>query len=186
MTLDEAIIHAEQVADSCAVTDGNLKCEREHRQLVKWLKELKRLRASGSEDLIRRQDAIDALGEEPPVWYDGDDEIAERNQWRRDKAEIESLPSADPVNMTWDRQGLWVRFRAIEKAASKILTIDAVEVVRCKDCIHWFPHTQCGFDEDNDEYHDYCGLLIPDDDYYAFCRKSDDYCSRGKRREDGE
>lgn len=46
-------------------------------------------------DLISRQDAIDALGEEPPVWYDGDDEIAERNQWRRDKAAIESLPSAD-------------------------------------------------------------------------------------------
>ena len=65
-------------------------------------------------------------------------------------------------------------------------TIDAVEVVRCRDCIHWFPHTQCGFDEDNDEYHDYCGLLIPDDDYYAFRRKSDDYCSYGERREDGE
>lgn len=62
-------------------------------------------------------------------------------------------------------------------------TIDAVEVVRCRDCIHWVPHTQCGFDEDNDEYHDYCGLLIPDDDYYAFRRKSDDYCSYGERRE---
>jgi len=65
-------------------------------------------------------------------------------------------------------------------------TIDAVEVVRCRDCVHWFPHTQCGFDEDNDEYHDYCGLLIPDDDYYAYTRKPDDYCSRGKRRKDSE
>lgn len=65
-------------------------------------------------------------------------------------------------------------------------TVDAVEVVRCRDCIHWFPHTQCGFDEDNDEYHDYCGLLIPDDDYYAYTRKPDDYCSCGERREDGE
>ena len=61
-------------------------------------------------------------------------------------------------------------------------TIDAVEVVRCKDCKHWFPHTQCGFDEDNDEYHDYCGLLIPYDDYYAYTRKPDDYCSYGERR----
>lgn len=65
-------------------------------------------------------------------------------------------------------------------------TIDAVEVVRCRDCIHWFPHTQCGFDEDYDEYHDYCGLLIPDDDYYAYRRKANDYCSYGERREDGE
>ena len=27
------------------------------------------------QDLISRQDALDALGEEPPVWYDGEDEI---------------------------------------------------------------------------------------------------------------
>ena len=54
------------------------------------------------DDLIKRQDAIDALGEEPPVWYDGDDEIAERNQWRRDKAAIESLPSAEPKTGEWD------------------------------------------------------------------------------------
>ena len=52
-------------------------------------------------DLIRRADAIDALGEEPPVWYDGEDEIAERNQWRRDKAAIESLPSAEPKTGKW-------------------------------------------------------------------------------------
>ena len=57
-------------------------------------------------------------------------------------------------------------------------------IVRCKDCTHWFPHTQCGFDEDNDEYHDYCGLLIPEDDYYAYTRKPDDYCSFGERREE--
>ena len=59
-------------------------------------------------DLIRREDAIDALGEEPPVWYDGDDEIAERNQWRRDKAAIESLPSAEP------KTGEWVMLERVE------------------------------------------------------------------------
>lgn len=63
-------------------------------------------------------------------------------------------------------------------------TVDAVEVVRCKDCKHWCPHTQCGFDEDYDEYHDYCGLLIPDDDFYAYTRKPDDYCSYGVRRKE--
>ena len=59
------------------------------------------LKAKTDGDLISRQDAIDALGEEPPVWYDGDDEIAERNQWRRDKAAIESLPSAEPKTGKW-------------------------------------------------------------------------------------
>ena len=37
MTLSEAIIHCEEVADRCAVTDGNLKCEMQHRQLAEWL-----------------------------------------------------------------------------------------------------------------------------------------------------
>lgn len=44
MTLEEAIIHTEEVADRCAVTDGNIKCEIEHRQLAEWLKELKERR----------------------------------------------------------------------------------------------------------------------------------------------
>jgi hypothetical protein len=48
------------------------------------------------DDLISRQAAIDALGEEPPVWYDGEDEIAERDQWRRDVAAIEAVPSEEP------------------------------------------------------------------------------------------
>ena len=34
MTLDEAIIHCEEVAERCAVTDGDRNCEREHRQLA--------------------------------------------------------------------------------------------------------------------------------------------------------
>lgn len=55
MTLDEAIEHAEEVADekekegkllcnSEAGSTGCLKCAEEHRQLVEWLKELKQLR----------------------------------------------------------------------------------------------------------------------------------------------
>ena len=45
-------------------------------------------------DTISRAAALTALGEEPPVWYDGEDEIAERDQWRRDVAAIKALPSA--------------------------------------------------------------------------------------------
>ena len=47
MTLEEAIIHAEDVADRCSVTDGDRRCEQEHRQLVDWLKLLKRILDSG-------------------------------------------------------------------------------------------------------------------------------------------
>lgn len=55
-----------------------------------------------TDDTISRAAAIDALGEEPPVWYDGEDEIGERNQWRRDVAAIKALPSAQPGWIPWD------------------------------------------------------------------------------------
>jgi len=66
MTMEEAIIHAEEVADRCAVTDGNIKCEIEHRQLAAWLKELKKRREkdvpdTNVGDTISRQAAIDAV-----------------------------------------------------------------------------------------------------------------------------
>ena len=58
------------------------------------------------------------------------------------------------------------------------------EIIHCRDCKYWMPHTQLGFDEDNDEYHDYCKRLIPEDEYYAFRRDADEWCSRAERREE--
>ena len=86
------------------------------------------------DDLISRQAAIDALGEEPPVWYDGEDEIAERNQWKRDIEAIKQLPPIQP------------------------------DIVRCKGCEHGvlddgFPHQYfCVFKGDEWNNADYfCG-----------------------------
>lgn len=42
MTLEEAIIHAEEVVDRCEVTDGDRACAEAHRQLADWLKILKK------------------------------------------------------------------------------------------------------------------------------------------------
>ena len=61
---------------------------------------------------------------------------------------------------------------------------DGDMLIRCKDCKYWLPHSQFGNDEDYDEYYDYCGRLVPDDDYYAFTRNADDFCSRAKRKEE--
>ena len=49
------------------------------------------------DDLIRRQDAIDALGNEPEVWT-GEDEYAQglNNQWHYDRNAIKAVPSAQP------------------------------------------------------------------------------------------
>lgn len=74
--------------------------------------------------------------------------------------------SEDAVNMTGERQGLWVRFRAIEKAVSEIATIDAVEVVRCRDCRH----------------RDLFSCPLTDNDF----QKDDDFCSWGERRQNDE
>ena len=56
-------------------------------------------------DLISRAAAIEALGERPYNWTDSDAEIAEVSAWESHKAAIESIPA-----------------------------VDAVPVVRCKDC----------------------------------------------------
>ena len=49
MTLDEAIKHSEEVADSYNNTVPDCDCAKEHRQLAEWLKELKRLREQTDE-----------------------------------------------------------------------------------------------------------------------------------------
>ncbi len=56
---------------------------------------------SKDSDLISRAEAIEALGEEPPVWCDEEYEIAERSQWRADIEAIESVPSADRPRGEW-------------------------------------------------------------------------------------
>ena len=60
MTLDEAIRHAEEVAEYDCYNDEQKKCADEHRQLAEWLRELKRLRESATDaDTISRRAAID-------------------------------------------------------------------------------------------------------------------------------
>ena len=62
MTLDEAIRHAEEVAEYDCYNDDQRKCADEHRQLAEWLRELKRLRESATDtDTISRQAAIDEI-----------------------------------------------------------------------------------------------------------------------------
>ena len=56
------------------------------------------------------------------------------------------------------------------------------ELIRCKDCKHWLPHTQFGYDADYEEYHNYCNRHLPDDDFYAFIKEEDDFCSWAERK----
>lgn len=59
-------------------------------------------------------------------------------------------------------------------------TIDAVPVIRCKDCKHWKKGDFMGGDTpDNLEYGGGCPLV-------RFARYESDFCSKGERREDYE
>lgn len=58
-------------------------------------------------DMISRQAALDALGDEPEVWT-GNDEYAQglNNQWHYDVNALKAVPSADAVPV---RHGRWGR-----------------------------------------------------------------------------
>ena len=56
-------------------------------------------------DTIYRQQAIDALGEEPEVWEDDDEYgMGQRSEWRYIKKILETLPSAQPER----KKGKWL------------------------------------------------------------------------------
>lgn len=123
-------------------------------------------------DCISRQAAIDAI---------------EKNAYRHTYVDqiidiVSELPSAqlEPSQVARD-----IATILENEQDMRVILSHQAEVIRCKDCKYWMPHSQLGFDEDNEMYHDYCKKLIPDDEYYAFYRNANDYCSRAEWRTDG-
>lgn len=98
MTLDEAILHAEEVAESCERGNpkkrSKFKCASEHRQLAKWLKELKALKAEHCADAISRKAAVVQLHHNKT----GDDDIDVIIE--KDIATIQTLPPVIPKQKT--------------------------------------------------------------------------------------
>lgn len=93
--------------------------------------------------LIELDAALDALGERPMLWINNDEyTLGARNQYDMDRLAIESVP-----------------------------TVDAVPVVRCRDCKHHH-YSECEIP--------YCGMID-----YGYGWKDEDFCSRGERK-DGE
>ena len=63
----------------------------------------------------------------------------------------------------WDG-GCWIRYKMFERCRDNAPTIDAVEVVRCKDCKYWF---------ENQGY--YCSLM-------EHRTNKNFFCAAGERR----
>ena len=110
-------------------------------------------------DLISRAEAIEALGEEPPVWCDEEYEIAERSQWRADVEAIKSVPSADtprPIDPT--------------------IKVDLESgVVPRSACEPKEPKTIIYADRPTDEFD---GMILSTDKYMAFIDKKEIHIMR--------
>ena len=66
-----------------------------------------------------------------------------------------------------------IGFDAIKRVIDDAPTIDAVEVVRCKDCKYWHSNTE------------FCDVWSRAN-FIAQRTLADDYCSRGERRAESE
>ena len=73
----------------------------------------------------------------------------------------------DDGRNVWN-SGLWIRYKIFEEAIRDAPTVDAVPVIRCKDCKRW----QC------DDYESYC------DELGIFGTDMNSYCSYAKRKEE--
>ena len=75
------------------------------------------------DDLISRQAALDALGEEPEVWT-GKDEYAQglNNQWWHDVVAIKAVPSAQPER----KEGEWILVKGS----------NGIDYHKCSECLH--------------------------------------------------
>ena len=104
------------------------------------------------DDMISRQKAIDALGEKPLAWEQGEYEEGLQTQWESDVEAIKALPSAQP------------------------------EIIYCKDCKHWIPYdwmfSEVWQSKDIADYpEDEIGC-----NYCDTAMKANDFCSRAERR----
>ena len=66
------------------------------------------------------------------------------------------------------------------KQISEAPTVDAVPVVRCRDCQHWKPTgSKAGNSFSDMEYIGGC-------EFTNYCRRESDFCSYGERKEGAE
>lgn len=98
MTLDEAIEHAAQIADSYKDTVPDCECAKEHRQLAKWLTELKMARVCAFAEIPQMAQTINENRELKAENERLRQELAIREESEQEKT-IESLRQE---NVDWE------------------------------------------------------------------------------------
>ena len=141
-------------------------------------------RGETMDDMISRQKAIDALGEKPLAWEQGEYEEGLQTQWESDVEAIKALPSAQPYTIHSDGR-LWVTVDDIDKVNAVVVDekkskfckqfyMDAQpEIIRCKDCKHYGRADKRRFYRGYDCLDGRIASIVPDKDF----------CSRAERRE---
>lgn len=117
-------------------------------------------------DLISRQVAIDALGEEPEIWNDTEEEWAYRNAWVEHISAIKSLPSAD--RPTVDKEYLINLIQGAVydgEACEKLIDLVDRPTGECRTC---------GRNADNGGVHEDGRTKCPIQEHYALLL--DGYC----------
>ena len=92
--------------------------------------------------------------------------------------EINQQLGAQMENLRAENENLSSQLRYYESS-------DVVDVVRCKDCKYFIEYTDeymCRVEKANGEC--YIRLMNSDNEQYCACEYND-FCSRGRRREDG-
>lgn len=95
-----------KICGTCRYYNSNIPCgttpsackkaDKFAEEFVDELKKLKPTAKPCKDDLIRRSDAIKALGERPEVWMDMPEEIQADNDWVYHKNAIEAIPTVEP------------------------------------------------------------------------------------------
>lgn len=79
----------------------------------------------------------------------------------------------DDGRNVWN-SGLWIRYKIFEEAIRDAPTIDAVPVVRCRDCKRYREYTYLGTQK--------IYVCERDRRKRIYDMKEDDFCSRGERK----
>ena len=86
----------------------------------------------------------------------------------------------DDGRNVWN-SGLWIRYKIFEEAIRDAPTVDAVPVVRCKDCIHRPNGDPDEHDVQPPKENDYkCPCLCEDDNWYSWIPADDWFCGNGE------
>lgn len=75
----------------------------------------------------------------------------------------------------WD-DGCWIRYKMFERCRDNAPTIDAVPVVRCKDCVNW----DRDWNSKSHPSHHYCWMIDLFTDGEFYCSDSERITNDGK------